>query len=154
VDTLINEAIELLDSLKCLSKSFWLPEGLKGILGRRYKERLRSNLFQLASDQYVSDLTAILHIYPYENNLANRLLLVIDDFEILGKTMAEYIVTGLIPLSKRQSLKALFSLLDVMIFITLILSFNITLRITLKTVFALKNLQMKWLWPCFGSWIQ
>lgn len=106
VDTWINESIELLASLKCLSKSSWLPEGLKGILGRGYKERLRSNLFQLASDQYVSDLTAILHSYPYENNLSSRLLLVIDDFEILGKTMAEYIVTGLIPALEKAKFKS------------------------------------------------
>jgi len=106
VDKRIDEAIDLLASLKPLEKTSWLPGRVKDVVGITYRERLKSDLYRLSSDEWVADLCSILNRYQRIDrfrlthspiNGLDRLLLVIDDFEILGKTIIDFITSALFP---------------------------------------------------------
>lgn len=106
VDKRFEEAVYLLGRLKPLDSSSWLPGPVKDIAGITYRERLKTDLYRLASDEWVADLCAILNRYRRTDRYKlthspikglDRLLLVIDDFEILGKTIIEFVTTALIP---------------------------------------------------------
>jgi hypothetical protein len=106
VDKHFEEAVDLLARLKPLDSSSWLPGPIRDITGMTYRERLKTDLYRLASDEWVADLCAILNRYRRTDRYKlthspikglNRLLLVIDDFEILGKTIIDFVTTALIP---------------------------------------------------------
>jgi hypothetical protein len=106
VDTRFEEAVDLLARLKPLDSSSWLPGPIKDITGITYRERLKTDLYRLAADEWIADLCAILNRYRKIDKYKlthspisglDRLLLVIDDFEILGKTIIEFVTTALIP---------------------------------------------------------
>lgn len=115
VDKRFNEAVELLASLKPLANSSWLPGRIKDVLGITYRERLRADLYQLAADEWISDLSAILSSYRSQDRWKvthspikglDRLLLVVDDFEILGKTIIDFLTTALVPALERADFHA------------------------------------------------
>jgi hypothetical protein len=106
VDKRFEEAIDLLAHLKPLDSSSWLPGPIKDITGITYRERLKTDLYRLAADEWIADLSAILNRYRKKDKFKlthspikglDRLLLVIDDFEILGQTVIEFVTTALIP---------------------------------------------------------
>jgi hypothetical protein len=106
VDKRFEEAVDLLATLKPLENSSWFPGPVKDVLGITYRERLKADLYRLASDEWIADLCAILtqyrrldlfHLTHSPIKGLNRLLLVIDDFEILGKTIIEFVTTALVP---------------------------------------------------------
>ena len=112
IEEKIEDAIDLLASLKKLDSSSWLPGPLKDIAGITYRERLTADLYRLAADEWIADLSAILNRYQRIDRWKlmhspikgiNRLLLVIDDFEILGKTIIDFITTALIPALKKAN---------------------------------------------------
>jgi hypothetical protein len=105
-DKQIDEATDLLRSLKPFQKKSIVPGFLKDILGITYEERVKNDLYRLAADEWVSDIGNLLIRDARENGLKrprgnptspNRLLLIIDDFEILGKTIVEFLQIALIP---------------------------------------------------------
>lgn len=106
VDQHFADAVDLLAELKPLAISSWIPGPVKDLVGITYSERLKSDLYRLAADEWTSDLCAILNRYR-GNDLyklthspikgLDKLLLIIDDFEILGKTIIEFVTTALIP---------------------------------------------------------
>lgn len=106
VDKRFEEAVDLLVNIKPLASSSWLPGPIKDITGFTYRERLKTDLYRLAADEWITDLCAILNRYQRNDFLKlthspikglDRLLLVIDDFEILGKTIMDFLTTALIP---------------------------------------------------------
>ena len=106
IDKTIDDAIELLASSKILDSSSWLPGPAKDILGITYDERVKTDLYRLAADEWIADLCAILNRYQRNDRWKlmhspikgiKRLLLIIDDFEILGKTIIDFITIALIP---------------------------------------------------------
>lgn len=106
VDKRLDEAIDFLNSLKPIVETSWLPGRLKDVVGITYRERLKSDLFRLGADEWVADLCAILNRYQRIDRYRlthspikglDRLLLIIDDFEILGKTIIDFVTTALIP---------------------------------------------------------
>jgi len=106
VDRGFEEAVDLLSHLKPLDSSSWLPGPIKDITGITYRERLKTDLYRLASDEWVADVCAILNRYQRKDRFKlthspikgmNRLLIIVDDFEILGKTIIEFVTTALIP---------------------------------------------------------
>ncbi|MBU0967305.1 MAG: hypothetical protein KKA54_13100 [Proteobacteria bacterium] len=112
VDKRVDEAIELLASLQAIAKTSWLPGPLKDVLRITYRERLKADLYRLSADEWVADLCAILNRYQrkdfYRLNHSpikglGRLLLVIDDFEILGKTIIDFVTTALFPVLERAN---------------------------------------------------
>jgi hypothetical protein len=106
VDKRFEDAVELLAQLKPLATSSLLPGPVKDLVGITYTDRLKSDLYQLAADEWIADLCAILNRYRRNDRYKfthspikglDRLLLIIDDFEILGKTIIEFVTTALIP---------------------------------------------------------
>jgi len=106
IDKSVDEAIDLLVSLKAIEKISCLPGRVKDVLGITYSERLKTDLYRLSADEWVADLCAILNRYQRIDRFRlthspikglNRLLLVIDDFEILGKTIIDFVTTALVP---------------------------------------------------------
>lgn len=106
VDKRFEEAIDLLAQLKPLAVRSWLPGPIKDLFGITYTERLKSDLYRLAADEWIADLCAILNRYRRRDRHKfthspikglDRLLLIVDDFEILGKTIIEFVTTALIP---------------------------------------------------------
>jgi hypothetical protein len=106
LDKSFEDAIDLLARLKPLDGSLWLPGPAKDMLGITYKERIKTDLYRLAADEWIADLCAVLNRYrrtdwhkwthePIKG--LDRLLLVIDDFEIIGKTIIDFVTTALIP---------------------------------------------------------
>jgi hypothetical protein len=102
----IDSAIDLLSSLGVMSGSSWLPGPVKNALRITYRERLRTDLYVLSSAEWVADLCAILNrpqrqdryrLFPSRIEGLDRLLLVVDDFEILGKTIADFVTSALVP---------------------------------------------------------
>jgi hypothetical protein len=112
VDSGLDDAVDLLSSLKILDSSSWIPGPLKDVTGITYRERLKNDLYHLAADEWIADLCAILNRYQRIDRWKlmhspiqgiNRLLLVIDDFEILGKTIIDFITTALIPALQKSN---------------------------------------------------
>ena len=106
VDKRLDEAIDLLGSLDVMDTTSWLPGPIKDVTGITYRERLKTDLYRLSSDEWVADLCAILNRYQRNDWFRlthspikglDRLLLVLDDFEILGKTIIDFVTTALIP---------------------------------------------------------
>jgi hypothetical protein len=112
VEKRVEEAFDLLISLKVIEKTCWLPGRLKDVLGITYRERLKADLYRLSADEWVADLCAILSCYQRKDRYRlthspikglARLLLVIDDFEILGKTIIDFVTTALFPALERAN---------------------------------------------------
>lgn len=106
VDKRVNEAIDLLASLNAIAKTSGLPGRVKDILGITYRERIKTDLYRLSADEWVADLCAILNRYQRFDRFRlthspikglDRLLLVLDDFEILGRTIIDFVTTALVP---------------------------------------------------------
>ncbi len=102
LDQHLDDAIDFISKLEALDSS-WIPDVIKGPLGIGYVDRVKSDLFGLAAEEWIADISAIFGkprgfaltqapIKEYSN-----LLLVLDDFEILGSTVVEFLVTCLIP---------------------------------------------------------
>lgn len=106
VEKRVDEAIDLLYSLGVMDSTSWLPGPMKDALGITYREKVKTSLYRLSADEWVADLCAILNRYQRRDRFRlthspieglDRLLLVIDDFEILGKTVIDFVTTALIP---------------------------------------------------------
>lgn len=106
VDKHVDQAIELLASLGELRSGSWLPGPIRDFLRLSYSDRIKADLYRLAGEEWVADVGAIFgkHQRSGRGRLAHepikgleRLLLVLDDFEILGKTTIHFITTSLIP---------------------------------------------------------
>ncbi|MDT8419963.1 MAG: hypothetical protein RQ754_05995 [Desulfuromonadales bacterium] len=112
VDKRVEEAIDLLAALKEIEKTSWLPGRVKDVFGITYRESLKTDLFRLSADELLADLCAILNRYQRYDRLRlthspikglDRLLLIIDDFEILGKTIINFVTTALVPVLEQAN---------------------------------------------------
>jgi hypothetical protein len=83
-----------------------LPAPLQDLFGITYKRKVRTQLFDVAADALITDLTAMLVGYqkqdwakytPDKIKGFDRLLLVVDDFEVMGKTLAPFLLGHLLP---------------------------------------------------------
>lgn len=102
----IDTAIDLLGTLGVMVGSSRLPGPVKNVLGITYRERLKTDLHGLAADEWIADLCASLNrpqrrdrhrLFDSPIEGLDRMLLVIDDFEILGKTIADFVAAALVP---------------------------------------------------------
>jgi hypothetical protein len=105
VNDRIDEAWETINALKALRDSEWLPEFVRDRLGMNLASRVKRDLYGVAADGVVSDLSAAL-TGQYNDSFdetrppipgLDRLLLVIDDYEALEATLGEFLVGSLIP---------------------------------------------------------
>lgn len=95
----VKAALETLDSLKTL-------KGPRGFLFyRRLKETLRRDPSNAIADAYRRDLHAIISRYHWKDaarlvpgkiKSLNRLVLIVDDFETVGKVLGDFIVESLL----------------------------------------------------------
>ncbi len=102
----LNSAIDLVSELTEPVHHRWIPGPVKDLVGISYESRIRTDLYGLAADEWTGDLSALLTGYREEDRLRithapvpglQRLLLVVDDFEILGKSIADFLTEALIP---------------------------------------------------------
>jgi hypothetical protein len=102
----IDEAWDIIKTLKALRDSEWLPEVVRDRLGMNLASRLKRDLYGVAADAFVSDLSAALTDESSKNRFngarrripdLDRLLLVIDDYEALEATLGDFLVGSLIP---------------------------------------------------------
>jgi len=116
LDEHIDSAFELAGNIKSLAGSRWVPRVIKDYFGFNYHQKMVSDFSDLAGDEYVGDLSAALKgeatkkwtsLTHAKIKERDSLLLVLDDFEILGKTVANFVVTKLIPKLEQAKLKTL-----------------------------------------------
>jgi hypothetical protein len=83
-----------------------LPGVLQDWFGQTYTRKVRTQLFDVASEALMGDLTAMLRRWQTKDiakltqskvRELDRLLLVIDDFEILGKTLSPFLLGHFLP---------------------------------------------------------
>lgn len=89
-----------------------LPGPIKDFLGITFATRVRTDLYNLAAEVYLSDLEAMLAGYRRQDLLKflkpqlkgyDKCLLIVDDYEIIGKTIGDFLVSSLLPeLAKAQ----------------------------------------------------
>lgn len=102
----LSQAIDWLSTARTLASSSHLPGPLKDLMGITFDERLRTDLYGLAAELYLGDLEAMFSGYRWKDRFKwtksdlkgryDKLLVVIDDFEIIGRTVSEFVVSSLI----------------------------------------------------------
>ena len=108
----LDEAWKAVESLKSLKDSTALPGPLRDLLGVTLRNRVRRELFEVTAEELVSDLSAAIGGYQAKDRAkitqaaiphAKRLLIVLDDYELLGPRLGEFLVSALVPaLAKAQ----------------------------------------------------
>ena len=102
----IDVAWDAIDSLKLLRDSEWLPEAVRDRLNMTLSSRVRRDLYGVTANAIVSDLSAALSEpvaeRPFgrsQRSLAglDRLLVVIDDYEAVGPTLSDFLISSLVP---------------------------------------------------------
>jgi len=102
----LDEAWRLVSSLRALRTSTALPGPLRDALGTTYRGRVKNDLYNVTADALVTDLAAALGHTRGPDLLrfthppipgAERLLLILDDFEALAPTLEEFLVGALVP---------------------------------------------------------
>ncbi len=102
----IDEAWDTINTLKTLRDSVWLPDVVRDRLGLTLTSRLRRDLYGVTADAVISDLSPALAGQSSEDSRheaqhaipgLDRLLLVIDDYEALGATLGDFLISSLIP---------------------------------------------------------
>ena len=102
----LDEAWDTIDTLKTLRDSEWLPRAVRERLGMDLTSRLKRDLYGVTADAVVSDLSAALPGPSSEDSFndrarpipgLDRLLLVIDDYEAVGATLSDFLISSLIP---------------------------------------------------------
>jgi hypothetical protein len=113
LDKTINNASKLLDDvINDRSLLGCLPVPIKNALGMTKSERLRTDLYRLCADMWFADISAILNgsrgknrfkLFNSPINELNRLFLIIDDFESLGKTIIDFFSAALVPVLQQAN---------------------------------------------------
>jgi AAA ATPase domain len=102
-----DKAFELIQPY--VEDSSRLPTFLQDALGMSYARKVRTQLFDMAADALLTDLTAMLVGWSSKDWAKyvhgkikgfDRLLLIVDDFEILGRALAPFLLGHLLPLLK------------------------------------------------------
>lgn len=102
----LDVAWDTIESLKTLRESDWLPEPVRARLGLSLASRLKRDLYGVTADALVRDLNAALVVRSQENSFKkaqrsipglDRLLLVIDDYEAVGATLSDFLISSFVP---------------------------------------------------------
>lgn len=102
----LDGAWDTIDTLKTLRDSEWLPEVVRDRLGVNLASRVRRDLYGATADALVSDLSAALPGPSSEDSFnkgqrpipgLDRVLLVVDDYEAVGATLGDFLISSLIP---------------------------------------------------------
>lgn len=110
-DQAFDLACNMLSSLYD-NRDFWLPGPVQDILGITFDKHLRTDLYGLCAREWVTDLSAILNCYQYNDfyRLTHSpieglkyLLLIIDDFEFIKDLTIEFLSKSLIPVLEKSN---------------------------------------------------
>ena len=104
----LDEAWRTIDSLKSLAESTpgGLPGPLRDLFGLTRRNRVRRELFRITAEELLTDLSAAIGGYVSKDAKkithpsipgARKLLLVLDDYEILNPLLGDFLVGSLIP---------------------------------------------------------
>jgi hypothetical protein len=108
----LDEAWGMVGDLKSLKDSTALPGPLRDLLGVTLRNRIRRELFHVTAEELVTDLSAAIGGYQAKDRRkltqggipnAKRLLLVLDDYELLNPLLGDFLIGALLPeLAKAQ----------------------------------------------------
>ena len=116
VEEYIEPALDVLVSSKALSEK----SGLLGNLTKRRFTALRHSPFEAVADAYLSDLSAMLAGYQKKDFFRfthppikglNRLLLILDDYEAVGRVIGRFLTESLLPRLKNAPFSVLVIIL-------------------------------------------
>jgi hypothetical protein len=102
----LDEAWRVLEGLRAFTESTALPGPLRDLLGVTRRNRVRRDLFQVTAEALATDLSAALGGARGKDRLrltqgaipgARRLLLVLDDYELLAPLLGDFLVGALVP---------------------------------------------------------
>jgi len=112
-DSDVKHALEVIDTawdlaarLRALEDTSVLPGVIRDLVGVTKKNRIKRDLFNVLAEAIVTDATAALSGYRAKDALAlthapvgqlHRLLIILDDFEVIGPLLNEFLVGALIP---------------------------------------------------------
>lgn len=109
-DTEVAEAVEDLyeqiKNLEALKDSTFLPGPIRDLVGVTRKNNVRRDLYGTVADGLVTDLSAALTGYQKKDRFKllhapipglRKLLIVIDDFEVLAETLGDFLLGKFIP---------------------------------------------------------
>lgn len=106
VNESLDDAWDTINTLKTFRDVEWLPVAVRNRLGESMTSRLKRDLYGVTADAVVSDLCAALPgQFPKDSRNGaqlpipglDRLLLVVDDYEALGATLGDFLISSLIP---------------------------------------------------------
>ncbi len=100
----LDEAWDMAGALKALSGSIPLPRPIGDILGQNTRDRVRRDLFNVTAEALLSDLASVIDTKdnrrrrgrPKEEK-PTRLLVVLDDYEVLAPLLGDFLVGSLLP---------------------------------------------------------
>lgn len=100
----LDKAWDLARALNSVSGSPRLPEPIGGILGQNLQDCVRRDLFNVTAAALLSDLTSVIDAEgsrrrwgrPKEEK-PTRLLVVLDDYEVLAPLLGDFLVGSLMP---------------------------------------------------------
>lgn len=100
----VDEAWDTISGLKALRDSDFLPKQIRDRIGSTPASRLKRDLYGVTANALVSDLSGALAgkrtQWPNRGTRIpelDRLLLVIDDYEAIGTTLGDFLISSLIP---------------------------------------------------------
>ncbi len=101
---ILDEAWDTVRALNSLSGSPALPGPIGNVLGQNLRNRIRRDLFNVTAEALLSDLASLIDTgggrprrgLPKEKN-PSRLLVVLDDYEVLAPLLGDFLVGSLIP---------------------------------------------------------
>lgn len=105
LDRITDDVTTMLRTLRAFRDSTWLPGPLRDVLGVTRRNRLRNDLYALVAEELRTDLAAALWGYEGRDTLKpthrripglERLLIVLDDFELIGPTLQDFLIGGLL----------------------------------------------------------
>jgi hypothetical protein len=102
----LDEAWAALEGLQSLASSTALPGPVRDLLGVTRRNRVRRELFRVTAEALLTDLSAALGGTRGKQRLqltqgaipgARRLLLVLDDYELLAPLLGDFLIGALVP---------------------------------------------------------
>jgi hypothetical protein len=106
LDKNFDHIVDSMQKMKILAfqEPTYLPQAVRDVLGITMQGRLRRDLHGLAADYLLADISRVIgeernddggwrqHDFEF-----NKLLIVLDDFEVLGPTLGDYVFGALVP---------------------------------------------------------
>jgi hypothetical protein len=102
----VEDFYEQIKNLESLKESTFLPGPIRDLVGTTRKNNVRRDLYGAVADGLITDLSAALTGYRKKDRWKvlhapipgmTRLLLLIDDFEVLADTLGDFLIGKLIP---------------------------------------------------------